>query len=106
MQASKLMKLILIFLVFLLSIGVNMEDNVMARLGLEANYLMTGLIAVVFAGLLMHEKVILVVLVVALSVAANMPEDFVMNFGVDRDLLLGVLVAMVIVPSIARFFDL
>ena len=106
MEASKLMKSILIFVVFLLSIAVNIEDNVVARLGFEANYLMMALIAVVVAGLLTYKRVMLIVLVISLSVAANMPEDFMLNFGVDRDLLLGVLVAIVIVPSIAGILDL
>jgi|TARA_Y100000310_G_scaffold344735_1_gene459151 hypothetical protein len=106
MEKRSSLKSALVFFVFLLSIAVNLEDNVIARLGFDANYLMMALVAVVFTGLLAHQSVLLIVLVLFLSIGANMPADFMLNFGIDRDYFTGVLVAIVIVPLIARVFNL
>lgn len=96
---------LVIFLMFMMTIAVNIEDNVIARLGFDNNYLLLTLISVVFAALLVHRKLMLVVLVLFLSLAANAPADFLLNFGIDRDYITGALVAIIIVPLIARFLD-
>lgn len=106
MEKPSSVKSALIFFVFLLTIAINLEDNVLARLGFDANYLMMALVAVVFTGLLAHRSVLLIILVLFLSIGANMPVGFMLNFGIDRDYLTGVLVAVVIAPLLARLFDI
>lgn len=106
MEKPSSIKIALIFFVFLLSIAVNLEDNVLARLGFDGNYLMMALVAVVFTGLLAHRSVLLIILVLFLSIGANMPEGFMLSFGIDRDYLTGVLVAVVIIPLIGKLFDI
>jgi len=106
MEKPSFVKIALIFFVFLLTIAVNLEDNVLARLGFDFDFLMAALVAVVFTGLLAHRSVMLIVLVLVLSIGANMPGDFLLSFGIDRDYLTGVLVAVVIIPLVARIFDI
>ena len=105
MDLQKVARGALIFLVFTLSVAVNIDDNVLARLGFEQNYLLIALAGVVFTGLLMHRHALLVILVLFFSLAANMPADFLLNFGLDRDLILGFLVAIVIIPIVGRYLD-
>ncbi len=106
MQGRNPLKIALIFLILFLSIAVNLEDNVVARVGLDPNYLMMTLVAVVIAGLIAHRSMMLITLVLFLSIGANMPADLMLDYGIDRDYLTGVLVAVVIVPLLARFIDL
>ncbi len=106
MEKPSFIKISLIFFVFLLTIAVNLEDNVLARLGFDANYLMMALVTVVFTGLLAHRSVLLIVLVLFLSVGANMPEGFMLSFGIDRDYLTGVLVAVVMLPLLSSLLGL
>ena len=96
----------LIFLLLAMTIAVNVEDNVMARLGFDQSFLRIGLIAMVVTGLIMHRKLLLIVLVLFLSVGANLPADFMLNFGIDPDIFLGALVAIVLLPVLIRLFDL
>ncbi len=71
----------LIFLVLMITIAINLEDNMISRLGFEPTFLKITLVAVVITGLVMHRGLALVVLVLFLSVEANMPDGFMLNFG-------------------------
>lgn len=102
METTRLMKGIFIFVVFMMSIAVNAEDNVLARLGLDGNYLLMGLVAMVLTGLVMHRDLMLIVLVLLLSIGANLPADLMHNFGVDRDYFVGALGAIVLIPIISK----
>jgi len=99
------MKGIFIFLVLMMSIGINVEDNVLARLNLEQNYLMVALIAITITGLIRHRHLLLITLIFFLSIGANMPADYMLNFGIDRDYFVGVLGAIVLLPFINRIIS-
>lgn len=105
MDASNLVKSGFIFLVLFITTAINVEDNVIARLGFEPTYLVMTLVAVVITGLVMHRNLMLVVLILFLSVGANMPAAVMSNFGIDRDILTSILAAIIILPFIARMFD-
>jgi len=90
---------------FLMTIAVNIEDNVLARLGFEKNYLIMALVATVVTGLIIHRHLFLIVLVLFLSVGANMPADFMLNFGLDRDYFVGALGAVIITPVAVRYME-
>ncbi len=105
MGTTNLIKGAFIFLVLLITIAINLEDNMIARLGFEPTYLIMALVAVVITGLVMHNNLALVVLVLFLSVGANMPVDFMLNFGIDRDILTGILGAIILLPLIAKVID-
>ena len=105
MEATNLMKGGLIFLVLMITIAINLEDNMIARLGFQPTFLIITLVAVVITGLVMHRDLALVVLVLFLSVGANMPAGFMLNSGIDRDILTGILGAIILVPFIAKIID-
>jgi len=95
---------LVIFFLFMITLAVNVEDNVLARMGFNNDYLMLTLISMVAAALLVYRKIALVVAVLFLSLAANAPVEFLLNFGIDRDLITGTLVAIVVVPLAGRVF--
>jgi len=105
MGATNLMKGVFIFLVLMITAAINLEGNIIARLGFEPTYLIMALVAVVMTGLVMHRNLALVVLVLFLSIGANMPDGFMLNFGIDRDILTGILGAIILVPFIAKIVD-
>jgi len=72
-----------------------------ARLGLDANYLLAALVAIAITGLIAHRHLLLVVLVLGCVVGANLPEDVIEYIGLDRDILFATLIALVVVPFIA-----
>lgn len=106
MDRQRIVKIILIFIVMLMTVAINLRDNFIARLGFDTNYLVIALVAVVFTGLLAYRNLMLIVLVVLLSVGANMPEEIMLNYGIDRDYLTGILIAIVLAPVLGKVFDL
>ena len=106
MGKAGILKTILLFIVMLMTVAINMQDNFIARLGFDTNYLLVTLVAVVFTGLLAYRNLLLIVLVLFLCVGANMPADFMQNLGIDRDYLTGILVAVVLVPVIGKIFGI
>ena len=94
-------KYFLSFLVIFLSIAANLPDSMIARLGLDANYLLAALVAVAITGLIAHRHILLVVLVLSCTIGANLPEDVIELLGMDRDILFATLIALVVIPFIA-----
>jgi hypothetical protein len=99
-------KTALVFFVVFMVITVNLQDNIVARMGFDVTYLMMTLVAVIFTGMLIYRSSMLIILVLFLSVGANMPEGFMLNFGIDRDYLAWVLVGVVFAPVMGKFFDM
>ncbi|MGD8784902.1 MAG: hypothetical protein PVF28_05840 [Thioalkalispiraceae bacterium] len=94
-------KFSLVFLIVFLSIVINLPDSMIARLGLDANYLLAALAAIAIAGLLVHRRMLLIFLVLLCTIGANLPESVIEHIGIDRDILFATLIALVIVPFIA-----
>ena len=103
-MSNGFMQGLVIFFLFMITLAVNVDDNVLARMGFNNDYLMLTLISMVAAALLVYRKLALVVVVLFLSLAANAPVDFLLNFGIDRDLITGTLVAIVLVPVAQKVF--
>jgi hypothetical protein len=99
------MKVVFTFLMFFLTVAINLDDNVLARLGFERDYLVMTLVTLVVTGLIAHRRLLLIVLVLFLSIGANMPAAFMLNFGIDRDFLVGVLCAIVLLPVLVRVMN-
>ena len=53
---------LLVFFVVLLSIGVNIGEQALARLHVDRNYLLLALVAMTVAGLLAHRRLLFIVL--------------------------------------------
>lgn len=94
-------KFILSFLIIFLSIVSNLPDGMIARLGMDANYLLAALAAVAITGLVVHRHILLIVLVLTCTIGANLPEDVIDYLGIDRDILFATLIALVVIPFIA-----
>ena len=96
-----MLKAILVFLVLFMSITVNLPESFLGRIGVDANYVMAGLVAVVLTGMTTHKNTLLTILVVACCLLANMPET-VASWGLDSDYFFGVLIALVVTPIGAK----
>jgi len=93
---------ILVFVVFIAALAINLEDNFVARLGLEGNFTIVLAMAILFTFLILGRNVFVVATIVGLCLLANMPADFTLNFGVDRDLFAGMMMALLFQPFLAR----
>ncbi len=92
------MKYAVFFIVLLVSLGANMPDGVIARLGLEPNYLIALGICAVFTWLCVGRHTALLVGVAGLSIGANLTAASATSMGIDRDVLAALMIALVILP--------
>jgi len=100
------MKYFLFFIVFLITVAINTEDNLLARIGLDSTLLQMTLLAIIVTGLITDGQLLLLVIVAFMSLCANMPADFMLNFGIDRDIFTGFLLAIIITPSLVQYLDI
>lgn len=96
------MKLVLYGLILFITIGVTLARETLSRFGLETNYLIIALLALIFTGLLTQRSLILVVLVLLICVAINLPPEIVGGITIDQDLLVAALIAIVILPMVHK----
>lgn len=101
-----LMKSILVFLVVFMTIGVNLPQGMIARLGFNPDYLKVALIAWIITGLVVYRRLALIVLVILLCAGANMPPETAVKLGIDPDIFLATLVGVVIAPYVYRWLEL
>ncbi len=95
------MKLLLIFVVVLMSVAVNLPEGMIARVGVDPNWVLAALLAWVIAAMIYQRPPALIGIVVLLSFGAHFPLDI----GIDRDILAGTLVALVVVPYVASWLE-
>ena len=81
-----------------MSTAINLPDGIIARAGINANYLTAALLAIVISGLVIHRKLFFIVLVLSLIIGANMPERIMSSIGIDRDYVFATLIAIIIIP--------
>lgn len=99
-------KFFLVFLTLNMSIGVNLDEGILARFGIDTNILIAAALAFVITGLICHRHLALIVLVVLLAIGANVPVESATEMGYDPDYLLAALIGIVIAPFVADQFDL
>lgn len=99
------MKFSLIFLILMMTIGVNMPDDMISRLGVDPHFLLIALVAWVITGLIAHRRLALIVLVIGATLGANLPGDIASSLFIDRDHLTATLVALVITPYAVKLLD-
>ena len=95
----------LVFSVFITTFSMNIEDNLIARIGVQESYLCILIVAITCSALLAKHNLYLIATITMFSLNANMPADFSLNFGFDRDYYAGIMLAMVLQPIVARTFD-
>jgi len=105
MIVSDYSKVALMFFIMSISLLINIDDNLMARIGFSANYGLALVAALVIAMLAMGRKLPFIVLIVTLSFIANMPEGFPLNFGFPREVFFGLMVSLLLAPYLERMFD-
>lgn len=93
-------KILFVFLVLLLVIGLNAPDNMLVRYGVDATWVTVALAAVALTGAIAFHKIGLVIIMLLLVIGANLPESLATQYNLDRDVLLATLIAMIIVPIV------
>jgi len=99
------MKFALIFLVLFMAISINLPDGIISRLGIDPNYLIVALAALVVTGLIAHRNLALPVLIALMCIGANLPVDYATQVGVNRDILTAGLISLVITPYVVHWFE-
>lgn len=95
-QISGLTKdIALVGMVTLMSIGANLPESFMARLGINQTYLLIGLVTVVAVSLVRYLKFTLVLVIAIMAAGANLPQDLAKEIGIDPQIMLFALLAMV-----------
>jgi hypothetical protein len=99
-----MLRYVLVFLVILLTIGVNAPESMLGRAGLDPNALLITLTALVLTGLIAYRGLAAIIATLALVVGANMPASLAAQYGINRDYLLASLIAVVCIPIIKKIF--
>jgi hypothetical protein len=100
-----MLKFALVFLTLCLSVGANLSEGFLARMGFDPDFLMVALIAFVLTGLITHRHLALIVLVVLLTIGANASAEFAESLGYEPDYLVAALAALVFTPYLNRLFE-
>ena len=100
-----MIKFTLVILPMFMSVGVNLPEGILYRLGLDPDILIAGLIAFVITGMIYHRHIALIVLVVLMSFAANVSQETALGLGYNPDYILAGLIAIVILPFVCKQLD-
>ncbi len=95
----------MVFLMFAVTLAMNLDDNLLARLGVGENFALVMVLSALITMIMAGRNIYIIAIAVLLCLLANMPVDFSLNFGVDRDYYAGVMLALIIQPLIARVLD-
>ena len=82
------MQYLLSFLILLLTAGITIGKEFFVVFGINTNFLLLALIAIVIAGVMAHQRLLLVALISGLSLMTNMPAEFLLQYGLDKEILL------------------
>jgi len=105
MDMAIMARSMMVFLLFLATLALNVDDNLIARIGFESNYALVLVLSILFTMILAGRNIYIVAAAVVLCLVANMPADFSLNFGVDRDYYAGLMLALLMQPVFARIID-
>ncbi|MDX1490648.1 MAG: hypothetical protein R3332_05140 [Pseudohongiellaceae bacterium] len=94
------MKTVIYSVGIFLSIGILLARETLARLGLESNYLLIAVVALVATALLSQRSVFLTGSVLLLCLAINVPAEMMGNFQIDKDVMIASLLAIVLLPVV------
>ena len=86
--------------VVFITLGIAIANEILARFGLENNYIFAFSIAFVVAGLLLSQNAIFLVIVLLGVFAINLPDATLLQYHLDRDVLLALVCATLLVPSV------
>ena len=86
--------------VVFITLGIAIANEILARFGLESNYILVFSIAFLVAGLLLSKNPVLLLLILVGVFAINLPDATLMQYHLDRDVLLAMVCAILPVPSV------
>jgi len=95
----------LVFLTLTMSIGVNMDEGFIARLGVDPTILLAALIALITTGLIVQRHLALIVVVAVMAIGSNVPIESAAEMGYDPDYLLAGLVALILAPIVGSHLN-
>ena len=81
-------------------ITLGIANEILARFGLESNYIIVFSIAFLVAGLLLSKNLVLLMLMLVGVFAFNLPDATLVQYHLDRDVLLAMVCATLLVPSV------
>ncbi len=96
------MKLVLTAAGVFLCVGLVLAREMLSRFGMESNYLMIAVLALLLTAMLAGRSLPLMGLVLLLSIALNLPPESFGSFVIDQDFLLAALVGVIILPVVHR----
>ena len=105
MEVLLYVRIAILFLLFLVTLSMNLDDNLIARLGFSVNLGLILVLATTCTLFVARRRELIVALIVFLSLNANMPADFSLNLGYDRDLYGGLMLALLLQPLLMRVLD-
>jgi len=105
MEALLFARISILFLLFSVTLGINLDDNLIARLGFSANFGVVMVGAIVCTLFVAGRHALIVATVIFFSLNANMPIEFSLNMGYDRHIYGGLMLALVLQPLLMRVFD-
>jgi hypothetical protein len=105
MEVLLYVRIAILFLLFSVTLSMNLDDNLIARLGFSVNLGLILVLATTCTLFVARRRELIVALIVFLSLNANMPADFSLNLGYDRDLYGGLMLALLLQPLLMRVLD-
>lgn len=90
----------ILLLVTLISVGANLPDDLAVSWGINRNYLLMGLVAVIAVALLQYLRFSLFLVVVVMTLGANLPGEMAVKLNISPTAML---VALVVMVSISLF---
>ena len=105
MEVLLYVSIAILFLLFSVTLSMNLDDNLIARLGFSVNLGLILVLATTCTLFVARRRELIVALIVFLSLNANMPADFSLNLGYDRDLYGGLMLALLLQPLLMRVLD-
>jgi hypothetical protein len=105
MEVLLYVRIAILFLLFSVTLSMNLDDNLIARLGFSVNLGLILVLATTCTLFVARRRELIVALIVFLSLNANMPADFSLNLGYDRDLYGGLMLAVLLQPLLMRVLD-
>ena len=105
MEVLLYVRIAILFLLFSVTLSMNLDDNLIARLGFSVNLGLILVLATTCTLFVARRSELIVALIVFLSLNANMPADFSLNLGYDRDIYGGLMLAMLMQPLLMRVLD-
>ncbi|MDG1025571.1 MAG: hypothetical protein P8N94_12850 [Gammaproteobacteria bacterium] len=99
-RQRQLIQPLVYYAVVFITLGEAIANEILARFGLENNYIFAFAIAFVVAGLLLSKNVIFLALVLLGVFAINLPDAKLVRYSLYRDVLLALVCATLLVPSV------